>query len=148
MQATDRSNGIAARPPGRPRGAGRAGRARCVAWSAVTAFVVMCATGGPAFAHAFLDRAVPAVGSSVHAPPREVRLKFTEPLEPAFSSVRVVDRAGKGADRGDAHVDSGDASVLIVSLPPLAPGKYRVVWRVVSVDTHVTEGDFTFDVAP
>jgi methionine-rich copper-binding protein CopC len=45
-------------------------------------------------------------------------------------------------------VDRGDARILRVSLPPLSPGTYRVVWRVLSVDTHVSEGDFTFDVAP
>jgi methionine-rich copper-binding protein CopC len=51
-------------------------------------------------------------------------------------------------DKGDAHVDAGDATLLWVSLPSLAPGTYRVTWRVLSVDTHVTEGDFTFEVAP
>ncbi len=99
-------------------------------------------------AHAFLDHAQPAVGSTLHAAPRGVRLWFTEQLEPAFSSVRVQDGAGKQVDQGDSRVDDADARVLTASLPPLAPGKYRVVWRVVSVDTHVTEGDFTFDVAP
>ena len=38
--------------------------------------------------------------------------------------------------------------MLRVTLAPLAPGTYRVVWRVLSVDTHVTEGDFTFTVVP
>jgi methionine-rich copper-binding protein CopC len=37
--------------------------------------------------------------------------------------------------------------VLTVSVPQLAPGRYRVKWRVLSVDTHVTEGDYSFDVA-
>ena len=41
-----------------------------------------------------------------------------------------------------------DAKVLHVSLPKLAPGTYRVKWRVLSVDTHVSEGEFTIDVAP
>ena len=35
-----------------------------------------------------------------------------------------------------------------VSAPPLAPGRYTVHWRVLSVDTHVTEGTFAFTVAP
>jgi copper resistance protein C len=30
----------------------------------------------------------------------------------------------------------------------LAPGSYKVIWRVLSVDTHVTEGDYKFRVAP
>jgi len=101
----------------------------------------------PAKAHAFLDHALPAVGSTVHAAPGAVRLWFTEEIEPAFSSVRVQDNAGKEVDRGDSRVDAADPRVLTASLPSLAPGTYRVVWRVVSVDTHVTQGDFTFDVA-
>jgi len=99
-------------------------------------------------AHAFLDYALPAVGSSVRASPAQLKLWFTQRLEPAFSTVQVVDRAGKRADKGDGQVDRADATLLRVSLPPLAPGRYRVMWRVLSVDTHVTEGDFTFDVAP
>ena len=108
----------------------------------------MCIASAPAEAHAFLDHALPAVGSTVHESPRAVRLWFTEPLEPAFSSVRVLDKSGKEVDAGDSHVDSAEPMVLAASVPALAPGTYRVVWRVVSIDTHVTEGDFTFDIAP
>jgi methionine-rich copper-binding protein CopC len=101
-----------------------------------------------ALAHAFLDRAVPAVGGKVHGKPAEVRLRFSQPLEPAFSTVRVFDAGGKQVDRKDKGLDPADASVLRVSLPPLAPGVYRVVWRVLSADTHLTEGDYSFEVAP
>ena len=97
-------------------------------------------------AHAFLDHATPAVGSAVHGAPAQVKLWFTQELEPAFSSVRVMDRSGRQVDKGDPQVDRADATLLQVSLPQLAPGTYRVAWRVLSVDTHVTEGDFTFDV--
>jgi copper resistance protein C len=107
-----------------------------------------CAASSLAVAHAFLDHTAPIVGSTVRAPPAQVRLWFTQELEPAFSTVRVVDRSNQRVDRGDAKVDPADARILQVSVPTLAPGRYRVVWRVLSVDTHVTEGDFTFDVAP
>jgi methionine-rich copper-binding protein CopC len=106
---------------------------------------VACIAAAPAAAHAFLDHALPAVGSTVHESPRGVRLWFTEPLEPAFSRVRVVDASGKEVDGGDSHVDASNPAILAASLPVLAPGIYRVEWRVVSVDTHVTEGDYTFD---
>jgi len=102
----------------------------------------------PARAHAFLDHATPAVGSKVRGPPAEVKLWFTEQLEPAFSTVQVLDRSGKRVDKADGKVDPAEPMVLQVSLPTLAPGSYRVTWRVLSVDTHVTEGDFTFDVVP
>jgi copper resistance protein C len=115
---------------------------RLLAFASAMTFVSL------AGAHAFLDHATPAVGSAVRASPAQVKLWFTQQLEPEFSTVRVSDRSGKQVDKGDTHVDRVDATLLHVSLPQLAPGAYRVTWRVVSVDTHVTEGDFTFDVVP
>ena len=113
-------------------------------------FILACASfiATNAGAHAFLDHAAPAVGSTVHGSPSQVKLWFTQQLEPAFSSAQVLDRSGKRVDKADAKVDASDATLLLVSLPQLAPGTYKVTWRVLSVDTHVTEGDFTFDVAP
>ncbi|HBZ72805.1 MAG TPA: copper resistance protein CopC [Deltaproteobacteria bacterium] len=102
----------------------------------------------PAGAHAFLDHAVPRVGSTVSAAPSELVLAFTQELEPAFSTVEVLNEQGAKVDKGDVQVDPHDGTLLRVSLNPLAPGTYKVIWRVVSVDTHPTEGDFTFHVAP
>jgi methionine-rich copper-binding protein CopC len=113
--------------------------------------MLLCGMAGAAahaHAHAFLDHAEPAVGSTVHASPAMVRLRFTEGIEPAFSTIRVLDRQGRQVDKGDQHVGGDDATQMTVSLPPLPAGVYKVVWRVVSVDTHVTEGDFTFTVTP
>ncbi len=98
--------------------------------------------------HAVLDHASPPVGTRVSASPPTVELWFSQELEPAFSTVKVVDKAGKRVDRGDKTFDSRDRSHATVSLPVLPAGRYRVIWRAVSVDTHVTEGDFTFDLAP
>ena len=109
---------------------------------------IAASLAAPAGAHAVLERAVPAVGSVVRAPPSEIRLRFTQRLEPAFSSIRVFDRNGRQVDRGDARVDATDAALLRVSVPLLPSGAYRVSWRVLSVDAHVTEGEFTFDVSP
>ena len=102
----------------------------------------------PAGAHARLERTAPAAGSTVHGSLPQLKLWFTERLEPTFSKVRVLDRTGKQVDKGDPEVDRADAKLLRVSLPKLASGTYRVQWRVLSVDTHVIEGDFTFSVAP
>ncbi len=99
-------------------------------------------------AHAFLDRADPRVGSTVRTPPAQVRLWFTESLEAAFSSAQVVNETGGRVDRGNGQVDPANPALLSVSLQPLPPGTYKVIWRVLSVDSHVTEGDFTFKVAP
>ena len=97
-------------------------------------------------AHAFLKSAEPAVGSTVQKSPGEVRISFTENIEPAFSSVQVFNASGKEVDKHDVHLDRSNHALLHVSLPPLEAGTYKVLWRVVSVDTHVTNGSFTFQV--
>jgi methionine-rich copper-binding protein CopC len=96
-----------------------------------------------AWAHAFLDRAEPRVGNGVAAPPREVTLWFTQKLEPAFSSVTVTNAKGERVDTGKARVNGNQMSI---SLRPGGSGTYHVNWHVLSVDTHTTDGNFTFQV--
>ncbi|PYI79168.1 MAG: copper resistance protein CopC [Verrucomicrobia bacterium] len=98
-------------------------------------------------AHAFLERAEPAVGSTVQTSPSEARVLFTENIEPALSTVQVFDASGKEVDKRDMHLDLLNHALLRISLPRLEAGTYKVVWRVVSVDTHVTNGNFIFRVA-
>ena len=97
-------------------------------------------------AHAFLEHADPAIGRSVQTSPSEVQIRFTENIEPAVSSIRVFDASEKEVDKRDLHLDRSDHALLHVSLQQLGAGTYKVVWRVVSVDTHVTNGNFTFRV--
>jgi methionine-rich copper-binding protein CopC len=99
---------------------------------------------GAAFAHAQLKLATPAVGTAVDAAPTEVTLNFSEKLENTFSTVIVRDAMGKRVDKGEAHVDKADRTVMKVSLDPLTPGIYIVEWRALTADTHRTEGAFIF----
>ena len=75
-----------------------------------------------------------------------MKIWFTERLEPALSNIQVFDASGQRVDKRDVQADKSNAALLTVSLPALKPGKYKVVWRVVSVDTHVTTGNFEFEV--
>jgi len=118
------------------------------AWLALAFLASVVLGSAGAFAHAFLDHAVPLVGSTVHGSPGEVKVWFTQELEPAFSSLRVVDQNGAQVDRQNNAIDPGDRAVMKVSLPSLPPGKYKVFWHVLSVDTHTTEGSFSFEVVP
>ena len=97
-------------------------------------------------AHAFLDHASPAVGSSVPTAPIVLTLWFTQDLEPAFSSVTVTNESGERVDLGNAQIPQGSPAELQIGLKPLPRGTYLVSWHVVSVDTHPTEGTFTFEV--
>ena len=100
------------------------------------------------WAHAFLDHAEPAVGSQIHNSPIQVRIWFTERLEPVLSRIQVFDAANSEVDKRNVHIDASNPALLEVAVSPLPPGKYKVVWRVVSVDTHVTTGNFTFELTP
>lgn len=110
-----------------------------------TAALLALIVSGPAHAHAMLDHAEPRVGSTIQAAPSEVVLFFDQNLEPAFSSVEVSDAKGARVDQGKARVS---ASTMRISVKQLAPGTYRVRWHVLSVDTHKTEGSFSFHVGP
>jgi copper resistance protein C len=96
-----------------------------------------------AYAHAHLTRSEPRDGSTVVPAPHEVSLWFTEGLEKVFTTVEVHDAQGARVDQGDPQI-SGDT--MRVELKPLPPGTYKVIWRALSVDTHKTDGTFSFQV--
>ena len=99
-------------------------------------------------AHTHLVQAVPVVGSTVQTSPPRIEISFSEAVEPAFSVIEVHDQKGERVDQGKPEVDPANPKVLRVMLKPLAAGAYKVVWRVVSVDTHPSNGSFSFTVAP
>jgi methionine-rich copper-binding protein CopC len=101
---------------------------------------------GPAFAHAFLEQAVPRVGSTIPNAPAEVVLTFTQGVEPDFSKIEVRDASGASVDAGPAHNAQGDKTHFAVPLKAVGPGMYTVIWHVTSVDTHKTQGKFHFTV--
>ena len=101
--------------------------------------------GGAVSAHAFLETSVPPVGSTLQQPPAEVSIHFTEGVEPLFSTIVVQDAAGARVDTGAVHLE-GDDTHLAVGLKPLTAGTYKVIWHATSVDTHKTQGSFSFTV--
>ena len=104
--------------------------------------MLLLATGQTS-AHAMLDHTEPRVGNKVAATPREVTLWFTQKIEPAFSTITVTDSAGKRVDTGKTRVSGTQMSV---SLRQGGSGTYRVTWRALSVDSHKTDGSFSFQV--
>ena len=101
-----------------------------------------------AFAHANLMKATPAAGGAV-ASPGEIRLKFSEELEPKFSNIALADASGAAEPLDAPSVDPADHAVLVARVgKTLPPGVYTVSWRAVSLDTHRTQGAFKFTVTP
>jgi methionine-rich copper-binding protein CopC len=132
-------------------------RASCFIAVMTVTVSLLGATPVPTWAHAFPDHSDPRVGSTLKVPPAVVRIWFDGYLEPVFSTIEVhldpapgirpfQDEALKRVDQDNGHVDPSDPTLLEVSLPVLPPGRYRVVWAVVAVDGHRTEGNFPFTI--
>jgi copper resistance protein C len=101
-----------------------------------------------AFAHAFLDRAIPGVGMTVSGSPRELQLSFTQGVVVAFSNVTVSADGGGAVPASKPVNDPSNQQIIHVRLGhPLKPGGYTVTWHVLSVDTHRTEGTYHFTVS-
>lgn len=114
----------------------------------LAALLLLLATPSSGHAHAHLRRAEPAAGATIRGPVAQVEIAFSEAVEFRFSVIAVTDAAGTRVDKQDLHAVSGDAQRLAVGLGPLLPGVYKVAWQATSVDTHKTEGSYTFTIAP
>ena len=108
-------------------------------------FGVVVFFAGAACAHVHPQTQVPGAGATV-ASPAQVTVTFDAPLEPAFSSLKVVNAAGKQVNTAKSHVDQKQLDVMSVALPPLATGHYTVQWVAVAPDGHRTQGDYPFNV--
>lgn len=115
------------------------------------AIAVASLFGAPtgAIAHAFLDNATPKVGSVVTAPPKTIRIQFTQRVEVAFSHIHLFAPGGQEVAMGPAATDPADQTQLSAPvIGTLTPGQYEVRWDVLSVDTHRTNGHFPFTYQP
>ena len=102
-----------------------------------------------ASAHAILLRSDPAKDSVLSIAPKQVRMWYSEALNPAFSTAVVVNGENKRVDNRDAHVSSSDQTEMDVTLQPnLPPAVYIVIWRTDSAaDGHILRGSFIFSIA-
>jgi methionine-rich copper-binding protein CopC len=107
----------------------------------------LLATISVAQAHAMLERAMPPVGSTTADAPSEVVLVFTQDIEPAFSRIEVRDAKGNRVSASKAQTGASKRE-LRVAIRPSGTGRYSVNWNVLSVDTHKSEGRFSFQVGP
>lgn len=124
---------------------------------AAVAGAVAWVPGTTVWAHASLVSSSPAANSVLERGPAEIVLRFDEDVEATLSTIEVFDDTGDavpvgevGAGEpiaGDATTD--DASVVAASVTDgasLPEGLYAVRWTITSLDGHVIEGAFAFQV--
>ena len=113
----------------------------------LTAAVLFTALLGAstAFAHAHLKSAQPAADSNVAAP-KDLRLTFSEGVEATFTKVSLSKDGTEIAIKGLETPDADKKTLVVTPAAPLASGTYKVEWHAVSVDTHKSEGTYSFKV--
>jgi hypothetical protein len=115
--------------------------------AAIASILLAIALGAVlAEAHAKLSRSEPAAASRLRSAPGEVRLWFTENLEATFSGAHLLDGERRQVEGPTGKVDRTNPALLRMTLPALSAGRYTVVYRVVSIDSHVTAGELTFSI--
>lgn len=127
-------------------------RARCAGAQgrhlSIATFALLALAPAPAFAHAHLVHAQPAVGSTVSTSPAGVTLEFSEGVVPRLSDITIRDAGGRLVASGRGTTADSPASLSVAIGKTLTPGTYTVTWHAVSVDTHRSQGHFSFTVAP
>lgn len=113
---------------------------------AVTTFALASAVSASAFAHAKLQSSDPQAGSTLDSAPKQVRLKFNETLEPAFSKIQVTGPQDNAVAVGATTVDAADPTAMAAPLPPLPAGEYHIHWTAMTHDGHKVKGDVAFKV--
>lgn len=112
----------------------------------ISALLAMATFTVSAFAHAKLQNSTPANGAALSSAPSELRFEYNEAVEPAMSSVKVMGPDNKPVTVGKAEVSKDDDKVLLVKVPKLRAGAYRVEWSTMGHDGHHTKGTVGFTV--
>ncbi len=97
-------------------------------------------------AHATLVKSDPPRRASLSSPPKQIQLWFNEKIEGSYASVSVLDSNKNSVTENSPEVVLDDPKSVILNLPQIGPGRYTVQYRVMSVDGHVIEANFDFNV--
>lgn len=104
-------------------------------WACVPSFVS---------AHAYVSESSPFQDEELANSPSQIKLKFTEKIDTKLSSISLVNSKDSSSIVGELS-SSGD-STLVLTIPKLDKGIYKVSWQVLSLDSHTTEGSYRFAV--
>jgi putative copper export protein/methionine-rich copper-binding protein CopC len=114
---------------------------------AILALLLLAALSTPAAAHLSLVNSEPADGAEVTTVPKEIRLRFSEPAELAFTQVELLGPDGSPVRLSDPRTAAGEPNVVVLRIEgEITPGPHSVVWRTTSADGHPVRGRIAFSV--
>ena len=105
-------------------------------------FVGMAAFPHLAWSHAILTESVPPHEATLDKAPQTVLLKFNAALEHVITQVYLIDQ--NKDETTLEKTEESKADRIIVRVPPLSPGVYTILYKVLARDGHVTQGSIRF----
>lgn len=111
------------------------------------AFGLVVLASAPALAHAVVLRSDPLDGAVLADAPPHIRLWFSEEIAVSLSTFTVSANSGEVIPIAAVQADAADPTLIIIDVPKLKPGAYRVTWNVLSTDDlHLRRGSIVFGV--
>jgi methionine-rich copper-binding protein CopC len=102
----------------------------------------------PAALHVRLTRSDPADHTTVHTPPRTIRLWFSESVQLSVTSVRMSGPNGTAVELSPPRTGEGPHAPVIVDVKgQVLRGLQQVTWRTMSRDGHAANGTLTFTIS-
>jgi methionine-rich copper-binding protein CopC len=114
-------------------------------WIYAAGIAIAMSNASVASAHSFPESETPSAGQKIGSSPSEVTINFDAPIEKLFAKLEVTGGDGKNEAAGSPQI-SDDGRHMSVKVGSLKPGDYTVKWAVVGIDTHHTEGSYTFSI--
>jgi methionine-rich copper-binding protein CopC len=102
--------------------------------------LALIAFGVTAHAHAHLQKSSPADHSVITTSPSNLELAFSELAQLTSLSIQK----DKEEKQNLTSLPTKAAMKISMALPPLTPGTYQVIWRVLSDDGHMMAGVLHF----
>ena len=115
---------------------------------AALACIVLMGYAGETLAHASLAKSDPPSRGALAQAPAELRLWFSEQIEPGYAQLSVQDEHESTLVAGKGTVSKDDSRLVTLKLHPLAPGKYTVRYKVLSVVGHAVNSSYVFSIKP
>jgi copper transport protein len=102
----------------------------------------------PAAAHLRLQSSVPAQGDTVRSSLTEIRVSFSQAVDPRYTALTLLDNFGNALALGTLEaVGTGKTRDYIYRLEhPIVAGDFVVRWKAAGDDGHVVSGSFDFSV--
>ena len=109
-------------------------------------WIAVAITSTAVEAHPALLSSAPDQGATLESAPKEMKLLFSEPIEAAFTTVKLTDPSGKDGPVIKAQAEKADAKAASFTLPVLQSGVYRAYWSALGRDGHRMKGVVSFSV--